>query len=86
MEDKNTKINEQKLDALNNQHKIISFNNRASLYKRFLALIANNDVARTRQLISVCINHGNGINEIINKLTLAINNLYKPKSYLILNC
>lgn len=79
LEAKNQLLNDYKLQNLNNKQKIISYNNRVTLYQRFLYLLANNDVQRLRQLINVCINHGNGINEIVTKFTLACNNLYKPK-------
>ena len=51
------------------------------MYKRFLTLLATNDVSRIRQLVSVALNNGDGIQAIINKFTLAANDLYRPKGW-----
>ena len=47
------RINKLKLEMLNKDYRIICQRNRIDLYKRFNVLIANNDIARLRQLVNV---------------------------------
>ena len=75
------RINNLKLEILNKDYKIITQQNKIDLYKRFNVLICNNDVPRLKQLLSVCLNNGDGINSILNKFTLAANNFYKAKGW-----
>ena len=81
LQDNADKINEFKSEILNKDHKIINHQNKIDLYKRFQILIANNDIPRLQQLLTVCLNHGDGMNAILTKLVMAVNGSYKPKGW-----
>ncbi len=75
------RIDEYRLQNLNKDFLIISLKNKLSLYKRFNFLLANNDVERIRELMSVCLKNKMGIKGIINKLIMSINGVYEPKGW-----
>ena len=74
-------INDLKLQNLSKDFQIIAYRNKLTLYKRFNVLLANEDVDRVRQLMKVCLNNGCGIKSIIEKFSLAANDMYRPKGF-----
>lgn len=64
--EQNKKINELKLVNLVKEYQIIAYRNKIGLYKRFMVLLANNEIERVRQLVHVCLKNGNGIKSIID--------------------
>ncbi|CAF0901890.1 unnamed protein product [Brachionus calyciflorus] len=81
LDEKNTKINSQKLETLNLRRSNITLNNQLSDYKRFKILVSQNDIPRIHVLVKSCIKSNYGINGIIEKIKQAIAGSYKPKGY-----
>lgn len=75
------KLDEMRLNSLHKDFLIISFRNKISLYKRFNNLLANSDVERIRELMTICLNNQMGIRGIINKFLMAANDLYRLKQW-----
>ena len=70
------------LQKFNDQKKLNVLNRKLGHYNRFLTCLGEKDVPRLRQLIAVCLRQKNGISYILNKLSKAMNNLYKPNGYI----
>jgi hypothetical protein len=75
------KNDEMRLNCLNKDFMLISYRNKIGLYQRFNNLLANSDVERLKQLMTVCLKKKMGIRSIINKFISAANDLYRPKQW-----
>ena len=51
------------------------------MHKRFLNLIAQEDVPRLSQILTICLNKKTGIRGIIDKFLLAAGDLYHAKGW-----
>ena len=49
------------------------------MHKRFMVQIAENNVLRVKELVSVALKHNRSISYIVDKVTLAINKVYRAR-------
>lgn len=70
-----------RLDIYNKNHEIQSKNGQISLYKRFMILIANNDIPRLKSLLRTMLDNCRSVDSIISKMTDAIDGVYRAQQY-----
>jgi hypothetical protein len=81
LESKDEKIYRLKLENLRKDFQLICYKNQIDMHKRFLNLIAQEDVPRLSQILTVCLNQKTGIRGIIDKFLLAAGDLYHAKGW-----
>lgn len=77
----NRQINLMKLNSLNLRRENLSLRNKNNDMMRMVNLIANNEIARVNVILKVCLKQNFGVNAIIERLSQAIAQVYKCKSY-----
>lgn len=70
-----------KLQLLSLSLENIRLRNKIDTHKRFQLLLANEDIARVRSVMNVCLKSGAGLNTILNKFSMAAQNLYSPRAW-----
>jgi hypothetical protein len=68
-----------RLDLLNARRKVACLYRTASMNKRLLIALSQNDVPRLRQLLKFCLKQGRSVSAIMEKLAQAVEGCYKPK-------
>ena len=67
------------LQVITKSKQLHRLNKVLGLHKRFMVLIAENNVLRVKELVSVALRNNRSISYIVDKVTLAINKVYRAR-------
>lgn len=73
--------NTMKLNLLALSLENLKLRNKIDTYKRFQLLLANKDVSRVKSVMNSCLKSGAGLSKILNKFSMAAENLYRPRDW-----
>ncbi|KAG9082984.1 hypothetical protein FRC06_004747, partial [Ceratobasidium sp. 370] len=79
--EKTEQINKLKLQKLSSQQRIQSLDGNMSDHKRLMAAISASDDSYVGRIVQTALQHGVGVNTIIDRLVRAQQGLYSPKRY-----